>query len=148
MPILNVKIPEELDRKFRLVLTEKFGGRKGDLQKAVLEALESYVNQKPLENLVRISRDVKAPKEARDNAMSGLRHSGIFGLQALTEIGADPNMDEFGRDVATAEAKSYLRARETIRGEARHPTLVREEYGPQNARTVVEKDYRRSSRPK
>ena len=38
-----VDISDELEKKFRFKTVEKFGGRKGDLARAVEEALETWV---------------------------------------------------------------------------------------------------------
>ena len=40
---INVDIPDELEKKLRLKTVERFGGRKGDLSKAVVEAVETWV---------------------------------------------------------------------------------------------------------
>ena len=40
---VSVDIPDELERKLRLKTTERFGGRKGDLSKAVEEAVKTWV---------------------------------------------------------------------------------------------------------
>jgi hypothetical protein len=40
---ISVEIPDELEKKLRLQTIERFGGRKGDLSKAVEEAVKSWV---------------------------------------------------------------------------------------------------------
>ena len=40
---IGVDLPDELEKKLRLKTIERFGGRKGDLSKAVEEALETWV---------------------------------------------------------------------------------------------------------
>ena len=42
---IGVNIPDELEKKLRLKTIERFGGRKGDLSKAVEEAVEIWVNE-------------------------------------------------------------------------------------------------------
>jgi hypothetical protein len=42
---IGVDIPDELEKKLRLKTIERFGGRKGDLSKAVEEAVEIWVNE-------------------------------------------------------------------------------------------------------
>ena len=41
--IISVDISDELEKKLKLKTMERFGGRKGDLSKAVEEALETWV---------------------------------------------------------------------------------------------------------
>jgi hypothetical protein len=40
---INVELPDELEKKLRLKTVEKFGGKKGDLSRAVEEAVETWV---------------------------------------------------------------------------------------------------------
>ena len=40
---IGVDIPDELEKKLRLKTIERFGGRKGDLSKAVEEAVKTWV---------------------------------------------------------------------------------------------------------
>jgi len=42
---INVELSDELERKLRLTTIERFGGRKGDLSKAVEEAVTKYVSE-------------------------------------------------------------------------------------------------------
>ena len=40
---ISVDLPEELEKKLRFKTIERFGGRKGDLSKAVEEAVQTWV---------------------------------------------------------------------------------------------------------
>jgi len=40
---ISVALSDELEKKLRLKTIERFGGRKGDLSKAVEEAVETWV---------------------------------------------------------------------------------------------------------
>jgi len=40
---INVYISDELEKKLRFKTIERFGGRKGDLSRAVKEAIETWV---------------------------------------------------------------------------------------------------------
>ncbi len=42
---ISVDIPDELEKKLRLKTIERFGGRKGDLSKAVEEAVRTWVTR-------------------------------------------------------------------------------------------------------
>jgi hypothetical protein len=42
---IGVDLPDELEKRLRLKTIERFGGRNGDLSKAVEEAVEIWVNQ-------------------------------------------------------------------------------------------------------
>jgi hypothetical protein len=41
---ISAVLSDELEKKLRLKALEKFGGRKGDLSRAVAEAVKTWVN--------------------------------------------------------------------------------------------------------
>ncbi len=43
---ISVDIPDELERQLRLKTVERFGGKKGDLSRAVEEAVKTWINRK------------------------------------------------------------------------------------------------------
>ena len=43
---ISVDIPDELEKKLRFKTVDKFGGKKGDLSKAVEEAVSTWVSKK------------------------------------------------------------------------------------------------------
>jgi hypothetical protein len=43
---LNVDISDDLEKQLRLKTVEKFGGKKGDLSKAVQEAVKTWIDKK------------------------------------------------------------------------------------------------------
>jgi hypothetical protein len=42
---VNLKIDDDLEREFRQAAAEKFGARKGFLQKAIEEAMRDWINK-------------------------------------------------------------------------------------------------------
>jgi hypothetical protein len=40
---ISVELPDELEKKLRFTTIEKFGGKKGDLSRAVQEAVRTWV---------------------------------------------------------------------------------------------------------
>jgi hypothetical protein len=40
---INVELPDELEKKLRFKTIEKFGGKKGDLTKAIEEAVKTWI---------------------------------------------------------------------------------------------------------
>jgi len=42
---INVELPDELEKKLRFKTIERFGGKKGDLSRAVEEAVKTWVGQ-------------------------------------------------------------------------------------------------------
>ena len=43
---INVDISDEIEKQLRIKTVEKFGGKKGDLSRAVQEAVKTWINQK------------------------------------------------------------------------------------------------------
>ncbi|MGD0994312.1 MAG: ribbon-helix-helix domain-containing protein [Candidatus Bathyarchaeia archaeon] len=43
---ITVDLPNELEKQLRLQTVERFGGKKGDLSKAVEEAIKTWIAQK------------------------------------------------------------------------------------------------------
>lgn len=48
---IDVVIPDELETKLRMEIIKRFGGKKGDLQKAVEEAIRMWVNSDVIQKL-------------------------------------------------------------------------------------------------
>jgi hypothetical protein len=43
---ISADIPDELEKQLRLKTVEKFGGKKGDLSRAVQEAIKTWITTK------------------------------------------------------------------------------------------------------
>lgn len=43
---INVDLPDNLEKQLRLKTVEKFGGKKGDLSRAVEEAVKTWIDKK------------------------------------------------------------------------------------------------------
>jgi hypothetical protein len=43
---INVDIKDELEKQLRIKTVERFGGKKGDLSRAVQEAVKTWINRK------------------------------------------------------------------------------------------------------
>jgi hypothetical protein len=43
---ISAELPDKLEKELRFKTIERFGGKKGDLSRAVQEAVKSWVNQK------------------------------------------------------------------------------------------------------
>jgi hypothetical protein len=44
---INIDITDEIEKQLRLKTVERFGGKKGDLSKAVQEAVKTWIDMKP-----------------------------------------------------------------------------------------------------
>ena len=43
---INVDLPDDLEKQLRFKTIERFGGKKGDLSRAVQEAVKTWINIK------------------------------------------------------------------------------------------------------
>lgn len=43
---ISVDLPDELEKQLRLKTVEKFGGKKGDLSRAVEDAIKTWMSKK------------------------------------------------------------------------------------------------------
>jgi hypothetical protein len=43
---ISVDLPDELEKQLRIKTIERFGGKKGDLSKAVEAAIRTWINKK------------------------------------------------------------------------------------------------------
>ena len=43
---INVDLPDELEKQLRLKTVEKFGGKKGDLSRAIEDAVRTWISKK------------------------------------------------------------------------------------------------------
>jgi Arc/MetJ-type ribon-helix-helix transcriptional regulator len=46
MSRISIDLPDELEKQLRIKTVERFGGKKGDLSKAVQEAVKTWINKK------------------------------------------------------------------------------------------------------
>ena len=42
---INITLPDNLEKRLRMKSVEKFGGKKGDLSKAVTEAIKEWLSK-------------------------------------------------------------------------------------------------------
>jgi len=46
MSRISIDLPDELEKQLRIKTVERFGGKKGDLSKAVEEAIKTWLTKK------------------------------------------------------------------------------------------------------
>jgi len=86
---VDAVINDELAQKFRMEITKKFGGRKGDLSKALEEAIDLWINQDAIENLKQkaLSDDGIFKRKKVFETMKSLGRSSIPALSELVKSG-------------------------------------------------------------
>jgi len=85
---LNLVISDELDGKFRLEIAKRLGMKKGNLTKAIEEAMEMWINRPTVEKLKAQAMSKNLLVSERKEATELLGEIGDSALDALLEIGS------------------------------------------------------------
>jgi hypothetical protein len=83
---IDAEISDELESKVRMEVVKRFGGKKGDLQKAVAEALEMWVNSDVIQKLKqKAMKSDTTVTEMNDlvDTMKGFGRSALYDLSEL-----------------------------------------------------------------
>ena len=83
---IDAIIPEELESKVRIEVVKRFGGKKGDLQKAVMEALEMWVNSDVTQKLKQKAMKPSTTIEEREDIVETLKTMGRWAIPVLGEL--------------------------------------------------------------
>lgn len=98
---IDATIPDELETQLRMEIIKRFGGKKGDLQRAVQEALELWVNKPLLENLGKIATDPSSTPPFQEKAVETITDIGGYGAKAkLGEIAGHPDSYQSTKELA------------------------------------------------
>jgi alkylation response protein AidB-like acyl-CoA dehydrogenase len=104
MARIDAVIPDVLAKRLRITVAQRFGGRKGDLSKGLIEAIEAWVQTdeaaKIARTLAKTIRDANTPSSVKEHAVTALAKTGAAGLQLLAEIGGDGHVPESVRSQA------------------------------------------------
>ena len=101
---IDVVLPDQLERQLRMQVASRYGGKKGNLLRAVSEAIELWVSsdesKKVAKRLAKTVRDPKTPTGVKEEAVAALAKTGMAGVDLLSEIGADHGVPESIRSQA------------------------------------------------
>ena len=84
--VLNVKIPMALDRRFRMEIAKRTGGRKGTVTDAVREAIEQWIDLEPVKEVAEIAKSSLNTPRARAKAVDTLGQMGQVAIPSLSEL--------------------------------------------------------------
>ncbi len=104
MARIDAIIPDALAKRLRITVAQRFGGKKGDLSRGLLEAIEAWVQTdeaaKIAKTLAKTIRDPQTPSSVKEHAVTALAKTGAAGQQLLAEIGGDGSVPESVRTQA------------------------------------------------
>lgn len=93
-------IPDELESKFRIEIIKRLGGKKGDLQKAIEEAVELWIESDVVTELEETATSKDTTDLTKDKAVDTLERMGRVSLRALARISHHPNCSALTKDKA------------------------------------------------
>ncbi len=111
---LDLIIPDDIERELRIELINRFGGKKGDLSRAVAEAIEMWINSPPLqestiEDLKKTAMNLELLPSEREKATKMLSGLGKAALPALNEISKNQGLLPSQREMALDEIDRILK---------------------------------------
>lgn len=92
MPVqLNVEISDELDRRLRVAIATRLGGRRGDLQQAVTAALEEWIKAGHEDaRTLRLMLVGSSMDERKRKVLKALKEKGLMAPREWLELAANP----------------------------------------------------------
>jgi hypothetical protein len=101
---IDAVIPDPLEKRLRVAVAQRFGGKKGDLTRGLIEAIELWTKSdeatKVGKRLSKTVRDPKTPSGVKENAVVALGKLGPGGVELLADIGGDHAVPEAIRSQA------------------------------------------------
>lgn len=101
---IDVVLPDQLERQLRMQVASRYGGKKGNLLRAVSEAIEMWVesdeSKEVAKRLAKTVRDAKTPTGVKEDAVFALAKTGMAGIDLLAKIGSDHTVPEAIRSQA------------------------------------------------
>ena len=117
MGTLNIIISDDLDERFRLEVAKRLGMKKGNLTKALEEAIGLWIENPIAEKLKDIATNKNFESGEREKATELLSDFGRMAIPALLEIAGDVKLDSTQREKAlelirkiTTKKKGALKA--------------------------------------
>jgi len=105
---IDAIIPDELESKLRLEIVKRFGGKKGDLQRAIEEALGVWVNKNTIEMLKLQATNTDLLVSERGGATKMLANLGYCSIEALLEISNNSKLLVSERNNAREQANRLI----------------------------------------
>lgn len=87
---IDVILPDELEAQLRVEIAKRYGGKKGDLGRAVEDAVRLWMNKPVIERLRKLALSAALTPDNRKVAIETLAEMGEAALEPLLEISGSP----------------------------------------------------------
>lgn len=107
---IDAVLPDDLENRFRMEVAVRYGAKKGNLLRAISEAIEVWTTtDKAKSDARKLARTVRDPKESngiKQHAVDLLASMGVAGRDVLTDVGTDKSVPETIREQALKALKA------------------------------------------
>ncbi|MBI4361714.1 MAG: hypothetical protein HY558_00920 [Euryarchaeota archaeon] len=105
---IDVVLPDPLENQLRVEIAKRYGGKKGDLGRAVEEAVRIWIGKPVVERLRRVAQNPALTSEDRRMAIEALSEIGEAAVEPLLEIANTPRFSSPERHLALERVKRLL----------------------------------------
>ncbi len=112
MARIDAVLPQDLDDRFRLEVAKRFGAKKGNMLRAITEALEMWTatdeSRGMAKKFAKSVRNSKDSTSVRQHSLEALGAMGIAGRELLADIGTDTAVPDSLREQALKMIKAQV----------------------------------------
>lgn len=109
---IDAIIGDELESQFRVEIAKRLGGKKGDLQIAVEEAVKLWIANDVIKELEETATSLGSTPLTRDKAIETMKGLGRVALSALARISHHVNSTPMSKDKALEKIDEILKSRD------------------------------------
>ncbi|MCI4356206.1 MAG: hypothetical protein L3K18_03545 [Thermoplasmata archaeon] len=108
---IDAVLQEDLEKRFRMEVANRYGVRKGNMLRAISEAIELWTaTDKARSDAKKLGKTVRNPRESngiKQHAVELLASMGVAGRDVLTDIGVDTTVPDSIREQALKALKAH-----------------------------------------
>ena len=105
---IDVVLPDPLENQLRVEIAKRYGGKKGDLGRAVEAAIRLWIGKPVVERLKRVAQNPALNSADRRMAIEALAEMGEAAVEPLLEIANAPQFSSQERHLALEKVKRLL----------------------------------------
>lgn len=112
MARIDAVLPDDLDDRFRLEVAKRFGNKKGNMLRAISEAIDKWTATDESRGMAKkFAKGVRNAKDSmgvRQHSLEALAAMGIAGRELLADIGTDSSIPDSLREQALKTIKTQV----------------------------------------